>query len=96
MDRIPGDEIVGPIVSAARATPGVRKIEALKVRKAGLGYLVELHVQADPALSLRHAHVLSGRVKQAILAARPEVQAVLIHMEPHEDEHMENAPNDAT
>ncbi|MDB4917853.1 MAG: cation diffusion facilitator family transporter [Gemmatimonadetes bacterium] len=84
MDRTPSNGIVEPIASAARATPGVREIEELKVRKAGLGYLVELHVQADPELSLRHAHVLSGRVKQAIRAARPDIQAVLIHMEPYE------------
>ena len=84
MDRSPSEAILSPIAAAARGTPGVHAIEALKVRKAGLGYLVELHVQADPELSLRHAHVLSGRVKQAILAAFPKADAVLIHMEPFE------------
>jgi cation diffusion facilitator family transporter len=84
MDRSLSEAILSPIAAAARATPGVHAIDALKVRKAGLGYLVELHVQADPELSLRHAHVLSGRVKQAILAAFPKADAVLIHMEPFE------------
>lgn len=47
-----------------------------------MGYRVTIHVQANPALSLRDAHVLSGMVKSAIRAAVPRVQSVLVHMEP--------------
>ena len=39
-------------------------------------------VQADPALSLRDAHVQSGMVKGAIRRAVPSVSDVLVHMEP--------------
>jgi divalent metal cation (Fe/Co/Zn/Cd) transporter len=63
---------------------GVCAIEKLKVRKAGLGYWVDLHVQADPRLPLEEAHVLSGMVKSAIRQAVPEVAGALIHMEPYE------------
>ena len=84
MDRSPGGGILDRISTAALATPEVRHIEKLKVRKAGLGYYVDLHVQAEPAMSLHDAHVLSGCVKSAIRAAVPEVSGVLIHMEPHE------------
>ncbi len=84
MDKRPGAELLERISAAARATPDVRHIEKLKVRKAGLQYFVDLHVQADPGLSLHDAHILSGRVKTAIRASVPEVAGVLIHMEPHE------------
>ena len=84
MDRSPSGDLLERISAAALATPDVRYIEKLKVRKAGLGYYVDLHVQAEPSMSLRDAHTLSGRVKTAIRAAVPEVAAVLIHMEPHE------------
>ncbi|MBK9693480.1 MAG: cation transporter [Gemmatimonadetes bacterium] len=84
MDKSPGAHLLERIGEAARATTDVRHIEKLKVRKAGLQYYVDLHVQADPALSLHDAHILSGRVKTAIRAAVPEVAGVLIHMEPHE------------
>jgi divalent metal cation (Fe/Co/Zn/Cd) transporter len=82
MDRIPGPEIVQSIRQAAETVPEVRAIEKLAVRKAGLGYRVNLHVQADPLLSLDEAHELSGRVKAAIQKTIPQVQSVLIHMEP--------------
>ncbi|MBK6780660.1 MAG: cation transporter [Gemmatimonadetes bacterium] len=84
MDKRPGAHLLERIGEAARATTDVRHIEKLKVRKAGLQYYVDLHVQADPALSLHDAHILSGRVKTAIRAAVPQVAGVLIHMEPHE------------
>lgn len=84
MDKRPGAELLERISLAARATPDVRHIEKLKVRKAGLQYFVDLHVQADPGLSLHDAHILSGRVKTAIRTSVPEVAGVLIHMEPHE------------
>ena len=82
MDRMPGEEVVGPIRNAALSTPGVEAIEQLHVRKAGTAYRVTLHVQADGALPLHDAHVLSGRVKSAIRAAAPRVNYVLVHMEP--------------
>lgn len=58
--------------------------ESAERAAAGLDFLVDVHVQADPALSLRDAHVLSGCVKGAIRDAVPEAGEVLIHMEPYE------------
>ena len=86
MDRMPGEDVVAPIRHAALATPGVQAIEQLHVSKAGTAYRVTLHVQADGALPLHDAHVLSGRVKSAIRSAAPRVDYVLVHMEPFVDE----------
>lgn len=84
MDRAPGEEMLARVSAAATGVRGVCAIEKLKVRKAGLGYWVDLHVQADPGLPLEEAHVLSGMVKSAIRQAVPEVAGALIHMEPYE------------
>jgi cation diffusion facilitator family transporter len=82
MDRMPGPEVVGPVRAAAESVEGVLATEKLAVRKSGMGYRVTIHVQTDPDLSLRDAHVMSGKVKTAIRAAMPLVQYVLVHMEP--------------
>ena len=84
MDRSPATALLDEIAAAASGTTDVRAIEKLKVRKVGLSYYVDLHVQADPTLSLHQAHILSGRVKSAIRQRVPLVAGVLIHMEPHE------------
>jgi cation diffusion facilitator family transporter len=83
MDRTPGAEIVETINQVANGVPGVLATEKLAVRKAGMTYRVTIHVQADPALPLADAHVLSGKVKGAIRLAVPRVQQVLVHMEPY-------------
>ena len=83
MDRTPGRDVLEPVARAARATADVRAIEKLKVRKVGPALFVDIHVQADPAMSLHAAHELSGRVKGSIRAAVPGVQGVLVHMEPY-------------
>ena len=83
MDRMPGAEVVEPVRRAAKSVSGVLAVEKLAVRRSGMGYRVTIHVQADPALRLDDAHSLGGAVKAAIRAAVPQVQYVLVHMEPY-------------
>lgn len=82
MDGAPDRELLDLVLSAARSVDGVQLIEQLKARKLGNRYLVDLHAQADPAMSLNEAHILSGCIKSAIRTAVPSVQNVLVHMEP--------------
>jgi cation diffusion facilitator family transporter len=84
MDRTPEGPINDKIAAIARNVAGVRAIEKLRVRKLGMEYFADLHVQADESLPLRDAHILSGKVKGAIRSAVPDVSGVLIHMEPWE------------
>lgn len=86
MDRVPETDLVERIAQAAQTTRGVLAIEKLRVRKLGLKYSVDVHVQAEPTLSLRDAHVLSGKVKGNVRAQVPAVDEVLVHMEPFEEE----------
>jgi cation diffusion facilitator family transporter len=84
MDTAPDPPVRRAIAGAAMAVPGVLAIEHLRVRGTRSAYAVDLHMQADPALPLRDAHILSGRVKSAIRAAVPAAASVLIHIEPFE------------
>jgi cation diffusion facilitator family transporter len=83
MDRMPGADVVAPVRHSAASVSGVLAVEKLAVRRSGMGYRVTIHVQADPALRLDDAHSLGGAVKAAIRAAVPQVQYVLVHMEPY-------------
>jgi len=84
MDRAPEPAVLDTVSNAALTTPGVLAIEKLKIRKSGTAFYVDIHVQADPALSLHDAHILSGMVKTAIRQRVPAAMGVLIHMEPFE------------
>jgi cation diffusion facilitator family transporter len=85
MDRTPGEAILAPLRLAAISVEGVRAVEKLTARRAGAGYRVTVHVQANPDSTLADAHALGGRVKRAMCAAGPRVQSVLVHMEPYVD-----------
>jgi len=83
MDAEPAD-IVGPARRLVEVQPNVRGVEKLFARKMGLRYLIDIHLEVDPEMSVREAHDVAHRVKDAILAAMPQVQDVLIHVEPYE------------
>lgn len=85
MDQSPAETVYREIEAAARSVEGVLATEKLRIRTSGPRYLLELHVQASPELSLHEAHIVSGKVKSAIRAAVPRVDTVLVHMEPFEN-----------
>jgi cation diffusion facilitator family transporter len=84
MDRSPDVSVLESIRSISTSVPGVLAIEKLAVRRMGLSYQAVVHVQADPVLTLRDAHALGGAVTQAIHGRLPQVQSVVVHMEPYE------------
>lgn len=82
MDRMPGDDVVLPLRRVAESVAEVRAIEKLHVRRVGTGYHIIVHVHADPAMALEHAHALGGQVKHMLCSSNPHVQSVVVHMEP--------------
>jgi divalent metal cation (Fe/Co/Zn/Cd) transporter len=82
MDRAPDATLLDDVERAASGVSGVLATEKLRARKVGLGYFVDLHVQADPRMTLDDAHELGHDVKRAILRDVPLVLDALIHMEP--------------
>ena len=82
MDRHPGDGIGHLVRDVAAQVPGVRAIEKLAIRRAGMRLFVDIHVQVDGAMSVADAHAIGGHVKARLRAEVPRVVGVLVHMEP--------------
>ena len=95
MDHSPDEHLLAAVDAAARTVPEVRTTEKLRIRKMGSVLFVEIHVQSDPGMSLRDAHVVSGKTKGAIRAAVPAVRNVLVHMEPFESQVQDAAGGNA-
>jgi cation diffusion facilitator family transporter len=83
MDEAPDRTVKERALHAASEVNGVRSVENLNVRSSGVGFYVDLHVKADPKLSLEDAHEIAAKVKYAILEAIPSCVNVLVHMEPY-------------
>ena len=92
MDEAPDRTVKERALHAAAEVKGVRSVENLNVRSSGVGFYVDLHVKADPKLSLEDAHEIAAKVKYAILGAIPSVVNVLVHMEPYKSGSVSDDP----
>lgn len=59
-------------------------IDKLFVRKAGLEYLVDVHVEVDANLDVKRAHDIGHRVQEAVQHALPHIHGILVHIEPYQ------------
>jgi cation diffusion facilitator family transporter len=82
MDRQAEPEVLEAVRREAGAVPGVRRVEKLLVRKTGLEYLVDIHVEVDPAISVREGHSIAHAVKDRLVERVVTVRDVLVHVEP--------------
>jgi cation diffusion facilitator family transporter len=82
MDRQADPETLEAIRREALAIPGVRGVEKVLVRKSGLEYLVDIHVEVDPQMSVRDSHDIGHAVKDRLREKVITVKDVLVHIEP--------------
>jgi cation diffusion facilitator family transporter len=82
MDRAPSPDIERSVREIASGVEGVAGLDKCFVRKMGLSYYVDLHVEVDGRLSVHEGHEIARRVKLALLASRPDMAGALIHIEP--------------
>ena len=71
----------------AEQVEGVRAVETLRVRKTGLEYLVDIHIEVDSHLSVGAGHEIGHRVKDSLMLEFPVIQDVLVHIEPFPHHH---------
>jgi cation diffusion facilitator family transporter len=82
MDTAPRGEIVVLVRQAAASVPGVVQIDKSLVRKMGLSFYADLHVEVDGNISVREGHHIAHAVKRAIRERDPRIADVLVHIEP--------------
>jgi cation diffusion facilitator family transporter len=82
MDGVP-TETVTQARRVAGHVPDVAGVEKVLARKVGLRYLVDMHIEVDPSMSVRHSHEVAHAVKDAIRLSIPAVEDVLVHIEPY-------------
>lgn len=82
MDQQADREFVQQIESAARAVDDVQEVETLWVRKSGLEYLADIHIQVDAQLTVDEGHRIGHLVKDSLLEQFPTLRDVLVHLEP--------------
>ena len=72
------------IMATACAIAGVEHVHAVRTRRYGNGFHVDLHVQVNGEMSVRNGHEICGVVKRALLENGPDILDVVVHLEPYD------------
>jgi len=82
METQPSGGVLGQARATALSVPGVRGVEKCFGRKMGYGYVLDMHVEVDRAMTVGEAHEIAHRVDEAVCQAVPQVNKVTVHIEP--------------
>lgn len=73
-------------------TPGVIGLHDMRTRRMADRVLCDAHVQVDPRLTVSEGHRISDAVYLRVRDAHPEVQDVLVHIDPEDDADLQVVP----
>lgn len=79
------DEEVARLRTTIRATPGVAGLHDLRTRRMANRVLCDAHVQVEPRITVSEGHRISDAVYYRVRAQHPEVQDILVHVDPEHD-----------
>ena len=88
MDRQIYEEMVTKIKALSASVDGVLDTEKCYVRKTGLNYLVDLHIEVDGRIPVFEGHDIAHRVQDKLKDAGIGIIYVAVHVEPKDNPHI--------
>ena len=76
------DDVENEILQLAASVSGVDKPHALRTRRIGNHYAIELHIMMDGDMSLREAHDKASEVEDLLRSRYGDETHVAVHVEP--------------
>lgn len=87
MDGRPEDGCVDGIAKLAAGVKGVEHVHEIRCRRSGQYLIVDLKLDMDPEMTVKRSHAIATEVKRLIFSNFHNVGDVMIHVNPHEEEH---------
>jgi cation diffusion facilitator family transporter len=85
MDASAPDEVIKEVCRIASSVKGVITTEKCRVRKAGLGYIVDLHIHVNGNIPVTQGHEIAHLVSEAMHHSQYRIFDISIHVEPAEN-----------
>lgn len=82
MDEQNHTELIAMIKDLALSIKGVVDTEKCYVRKAGINYLIDLHLEVDGSISVFEGHEIAHRVEDLLKSSEMGIIYVSMHVEP--------------
>jgi len=87
MDGQPEEGLLVTITSLAEGVAGVEHVHEIRGRRSGQYLIIDLKLEMDPLMTVKESHAIATEVKRLIFAGYPNVGDVMIHINPHEEDH---------
>lgn len=85
-DEAAPEALLEDIRSRCQHLEGVSSVHAVRTRKVGPGYHLDLHVLVNADFSVRQGHDIATAVKHSLIEQLPPVRDVIVHIEPDDEE----------
>jgi cation diffusion facilitator family transporter len=82
MDTMPDPAVINRIREVAMQVAGVDGIEKVYARKTGFQYHVDLHLEVNPAITVRASHQIAHDVQARVRKELDFIADVLVHVVP--------------
>ena len=86
VDTALDEDRVQVIRDTIEAIEEVQALHSLRTRRMGQDALVDVHILVDPEISVSEGHHISETVRLRVVESVEEVQDVLVHIDPEDDE----------
>ncbi len=87
MDGKPPEELINAIIALSESVEGVEHVHQIRARRSGRYLIVDLKLDMDPNMTVKMSHDIATTVKKMIFRQFPNVGDVMIHINPHEEQH---------
>jgi cation diffusion facilitator family transporter len=87
MDGRPPEDLLTQAAAVAEGVAGVEHVHEIRGRRSGQYVILDLKLDMDPQMTVKASHDIAVRVKGLIFDRFPGVGDVMIHINPHDEEH---------
>ena len=87
MDGSAPADFIDALQALAEGVERVEHVHEMRARRSGQYMIVDLKLEMDPGMTVKESHDVATQVKKLIFERYPGVGDVMIHINPHDEEH---------
>ncbi|MCE1227139.1 MAG: cation diffusion facilitator family transporter [Geobacteraceae bacterium] len=87
MDGSVHGEYIQDVTTLAEAVDCVEHVHEIRARRSGQYIIIDLKLEMDPEMTVKQSHDVATEVKRRIFERFQNVGDVMIHINPHDEEH---------
>jgi len=87
MDGAVHGEYIQEVTTLAEGVTHVEHVHEIRARRSGQYIIIDLKLDMDPEMTVKQSHNVATEVKRLIFERFQNVGDVMIHINPHDEEH---------